>query len=796
MATPIPCEALATKTELQELETEIQTLRTQINQLLGQPEEEGGQQIDVLGLGSLAGTILAGTIFKAGEAITDIQLSGSFGSNIGNALLKGDAQFVKVSGRGVTSPLNSLQTVTKANAGKAAIGVQGAKVASSAIGLVANLATIIGTLGINIATVKILGDRIDQVEKGQLAFNQDYTNLINILSRNKQDLDAANNEINELQNLVSDQQFINSELLNDIESAQSNIDDLTATVEEQQQAYNNLETTLEEFKAEVAEFEANTGEQISDLNLTISDLETNLNTAKTNIDILYDVIEQLSIDLADAEKRITEQEVKIVQLQVTTSLLIGEIITLKAAIEADQDLTTTQFESLEAEIVLAKRMARRGGSGTPQAVRETITNQQNKTLELANSLSNNPVENLPTITYDDILNYNNPFNDIFNQLLPTIKPGEGGIMPSLEEISTQNKSDFESVLTTLGIVGLTTTVNDIKLQTSAEAITSAAETAVCNTTAPNGCMTNNIKEPLINGQNNLRDSLDTLGQGLDLIQGQQILNVVTENNGLLKNAEFGLEAINNFAKKAWEATRMDKVLNLLNTVLALHNALMLSRNLGQTLGDVVTQALSFLNIKDAEDNPIDVNEVIGSTVNTWITNLVGAETYTNIQQTWTSLNRIMVAAQGVVFAVQGIKFAVLEAIETVGSWTAKIGNNMMIQGLFEERSFPWMDENVNFRNPFGKFIERINTTEEIVGQVNNLVSSGIEAQENFNQLFEQIGETGSATQELKTSSQKLAESLTQADTDKEAIEQQENLNSASPDIDRLDLIQLEPDEIL
>ncbi len=159
----IPCEALATKAELEEL-------RNQINQLLGQPEEGEGT-IDVLGLGSLTGTILAGTIFKAGEAITDIQLSGTFGSNVGQALLKNQAQFVKVSGRGISTPLNSLQTVAKANAGKAAIGAQSAKLAGSAVGLVANLATIVGTLGLNIATVKILGARIDQNEKAQLQQN-------------------------------------------------------------------------------------------------------------------------------------------------------------------------------------------------------------------------------------------------------------------------------------------------------------------------------------------------------------------------------------------------------------------------------------------------------------------------------------------------------------------------------------------------------------------------------------------------------------------------------------------------
>ena len=79
------CEDLATKAELQEL-------RNQINQLLGQPEEEG-DLIDVLELGSLDGTLLAGTIFLAGTAIQDVALTGSFGSNVGQALLKNQAQF-------------------------------------------------------------------------------------------------------------------------------------------------------------------------------------------------------------------------------------------------------------------------------------------------------------------------------------------------------------------------------------------------------------------------------------------------------------------------------------------------------------------------------------------------------------------------------------------------------------------------------------------------------------------------------------------------------------------------------
>lgn len=762
MSDILACEDLATKAELQEL-------RNQINQLLGQPEEEGSL-IDVLGLGSLDGTLLAGTIFLAGTAMQDLQLAGSFGSNVGQALLKNQAQFVKVTGRGVQSNLNGLQQVAKANAGKAAIGAQGAKLASSSLGLVANLATIIGTLGLNIATVNILGNRIDQNEKNQLLWNQDYSNLINILSRNNQVIEEANADIETLQENIADQQQINSELLDEIESAQENIDELSANAEKQEQAYNELTTTLEDFKTQVAEFEADTGEVIEGLETTITDLESSLITAKTNIDTLYEAIENLSTNLADAEARITEQEVKITQLEIITSVQIAELTNLQIAVESDQNLTDARLDSLEAQIVLAKNSVS-GGGGTSSAVRNSISNQQNKTLELMNNLAGNPISDLPDIQPYEFDNPDNPFDDIFNQLLPQITPGTGGdLNVDIDELSTRLNDDFTNTLTTLGIVGITTTVNDIFQQTTQEAIGAAAEAAACKTAAPGGCMARDIKDPILNGQNNVQNNISNILQGLDLVQGQNILNIVQDTN--------------NFMKKAWSSTRMDKVLNVLNTVLAFHNALMLSRNLGQTLGDVASQALQFLGIRDAEDNPIDINSVIGNTVNTWITNIVGAETYANIQQSWTNLNRIMVAGQGILYSVQGIKNAVLEAQEIVGNWTAKIGNNLQVQGIFEDDSYPWMNENINFRNPFNKFLQKIDTTEEIVGQVNGLVSSGIEAQENFNELFEQ-------NSELKTASQELQETLSNYSETKETEVAEQTLESASPEIENVDVVKAE-----
>ncbi len=771
----IVCEALATKAELASIsedfatKAELQELKNQINQLLGQTDN-GGLPIDVLALGAFAGTAIGNNFTLVKESVQTIELAGTVADDIGRALADGTAQWVSVKGSGARTPLPDLTSVSKNTAAKASVGIKGAKVAASTAALVSTVATMVASVGLTIATVEILGSRIDLAEKDQLQRDKDYTNLINILSRNNQDIDEANSEIESLQEALSEQSNLNSEILDDIESAQLNIEELEANAEKQQKEYTKLEETFLEFKEEVERYEAEAIQSIDDLKATVTVLETDLATAKGNIDNLFEVVEKLSTDLADKEARLTEQGVKIEALEVVTSVQIAELTNLKSAIENNETLTDARLDNLEAQIVLGKNQVSTGG-GTSSAVREAVSNQQNKTLELMNNLADPPLESLPDIQPYEYDNPDNPFNDVFNQLLPRIIPqttGDGDV--DIDALSNRLNDDFTQTLTELGIVGLTDTVNQVRNQTTTEAIKSATEEAICDSTKPNGCIAKDIKDPLTNGQNSLSNNVNNILQGLDLAQGQNILNIVQDTN--------------NFMKKAWSTTRMDKVLNVLNTVLAFHNALMLSRNLGQTLGDVASQALQFLGIRDAEDNPIDINSVIGSTVNSWITNIVGAETYANIQQSWTNLNRIMVAGQGILYSVQGIKNAVLEAQEIVGNWTAKIGNNLQVQGIFEDDSYPWMNENINFRNPFNKFIQKIDLAEEVVSQGSSLVSSGVEAQENFNELFNQ-------NSELKTASEELQETLSNFSETKETEVAEQTLESASPEIENVDVVKAE-----
>ena len=783
MATPIPCEALATKAELNEL-------KQQINELFGRLEDDETQVKDVLNEGNLEGTLFLGSFIAGVDGVVEkvksrVNLGAPTRTNI--LFRNGNGKYFK---SGTVDRLNKL---IQANNAQATAALKNSAVNASRItGLLSFLLPVLNYTLIQVQTRKLNPLILENIDR-QIATDQVNWDLTMRIFNYQRDL--TEEQIGTLktdfldnlstQKIINDEnQLANSQLSQQIEERDVLIGVLKFQIEE-------LKRILKEQKEENAAIADEFGLFAGEAQEQIRELEEVNFTQNARIEALEAQLDEILLQVGESELDLLSSREALTEWELLTGNKGAELenlefdfanFDLQSASENDRETNINQTRARFTTIYdyalnSSNTPSSGGGGGLPSNARKNIVNTQNKQIELTAKLAGIDPTSLAGFPILDFqaTQFSNPFGEIIDNLIPNINVGEGGEISEMDyqELSDRLSTDVTNSVAT-GLVALTAIANKIDLQTTSDAITSAAETAVCNTTAPGGCMTNNIRNPIEQGQNNLGNLFTNALQGIDLRQGQVILEMATNTN--------------QFVKKAWSTTKMDKVLNVLNTILAFHNALMLSRNLGQTLGDVASQALQFLKIKDSEDNFIDVNEVVGTTIDSWITNIIGAQTYATIQQSWTSLNRIMVAAQGVVFAVQGVKNAVLEGLETVGNWTAKIGNNMMVQGLLEERSFPWMNENVNFRNPFNKFLQKIDTTEEIVGQVNNLVSSGIEAQENFNQIFEQ-------SSEVKTASQELQDNLSAFDTEKETLEQQEILTSQSPDIDRLDLIQLEPDEI-
>lgn len=295
----------------------------------------------------------------------------------------------------------------------------------------------------------------------------------------------------------------------------------------------------------------------------------------------------------------------------------------------------------------------------------------------------------------------------------------------------------------------------------------AVEEAVCDS-SQGGCLKSNVVDPLTAGQNNLTNAL----QGLDL----GLLGVI---NGKLGDAIPG--GIGGYLKKAWEVAQVDKIINMANLITSTHNAAMLSRNLGDTIAEVATQALQFLNIKSPTGEAIDVGEIVGNTVSNLITSLVPENIRTNVSATWLKVNRIHASAVGMASAITQTKNAVLEVQEITNNWLAEIGNNIQEQGIIEEDSYPWMKDDNDYKNPYTGFLNKINNVEEVIEQASSFINSATELKD--------------STEQLTTSKEEVTTALTAFSATKQTDEDSKKAESASPEIDRLDLIQLEEDEI-
>lgn len=266
--------------------------------------------------------------------------------------------------------------------------------------------------------------------------------------------------------------------------------------------------------------------------------------------------------------------------------------------------------------------------------------------------------------------------------------------------------------TAIAIAGITALLNPIANNTTPEALRDAAETGTCRTLQPGGCMAP-IAQNAANAANNSANNGAALSGLMAFLQGlqaaflQPILAGVNLVNTKLGPVMAGADGIGGFLKRAYEATHIDKVLNAMNTVLLVHNAAMLSRNLGSTLGDLTSQALSTIGIKDAEGSPIDINKEIGTQVNTFMENLVGAEVWKGTKTSWNKASSIISSATNIMYTVRSMFDSGREILEWSAENTGKIGNALKKYRIVGEDAYKWMPERVTVQNAFTRRLDRI-----------------------------------------------------------------------------------------
>ena len=257
----------------------------------------------------------------------------------------------------------------------------------------------------------------------------------------------------------------------------------------------------------------------------------------------------------------------------------------------------------------------------------------------------------------------------------------------------------------------------------------------------------NLKSNCQAADNNLLDLLNALNTGMlakiDAKLGPQLPGGIS---GFLQGFRSKMER---FIK--W--SHADRIMNVLNLWATIHNAFMLSRNLGETLFSLFDNIFAGLGIhlKDEEGENLDVSEWVGQQLDTTFKLVFGTTNWTTAKKEWQKWNRIYQAAANVVWTIRSLGDTVLGALEIVGSYVAKIGNAAKRAGEVMENAYGWMNVTPRFSN---KWMNRVETVENTVSDLDSVVS--------------EVREVGDVTKEIQESRERLTKSISQADDGEQA----------------------------
>lgn len=208
--------------------------------------------------------------------------------------------------------------------------------------------------------------------------------------------------------------------------------------------------------------------------------------------------------------------------------------------------------------------------------------------------------------------------------------------------------------------------------------------------------------------------------------------------------------VNQFMRKAWETTRIQKAINALTLVTTLHNAYYLSRDVGATLGEMISLMLDTVGIDDEAGNPLDINTMVGDRVKSTINAALGEQLATNISNALTKASRIYQSASNVIWSIRNITDSTTDLLEITANNTGKIGNSLRLSKVVDALTMPRFSENHRAgdatRRKTQRILDGIEQVDDTVGTLYAAVATVRDVQEEIqvagqakDTLLEEIG---------------------------------------------------------
>ncbi|BAY74176.1 hypothetical protein NIES25_05860 [Nostoc linckia NIES-25] len=238
-----------------------------------------------------------------------------------------------------------------------------------------------------------------------------------------------------------------------------------------------------------------------------------------------------------------------------------------------------------------------------------------------------------------------------------------------------------------------------------------------NSTAQHTTTRTTILTPIMTALAAILALLKQIYDAVVAVSNAAILALLNVINNKLGNQVLG--GISGLITRIAQNSYLDKVLQVLTFAATMHNALMLSNQLGQTLIMIIDQVLGFILPKGIDGNPINFSEVLGKAVHEIIADTIGEANYTTLSEAWQKANRIYQAASNVFNQVTQLGGLITTGLEVIGGNLGKIGNALRKGGVLLENAYAYMNPQPNLQ---GKFFSLLNTANEKLSSIAAVVA--------------------------------------------------------------------------
>jgi hypothetical protein len=689
---------------------------------------------------------------------------------------------------------NKAVTTAKTAATKAEAAISSAAAAEAKAGqalatagsLIAALPAIliaIAAFGLIQAQLRATQARVDQQEKALEAYNADYTRLINLISQNNIAINKNNvaieannvairaNEsaIAAMNSRLLGVESTNRNLANDFNQASQQINSLTGEVNA-----SRLEAQTSRQESNIASIKANK----ATVNANIATVDVNKASTEAN----------KVIDIANQNAEVLKQ------VQGDNNLLKAELFGIKfaqsltkQAIESSRSATETKFdgklqtltingatkEYVVKKVGVATRAYASGirdlnGQivGLPDKfesiIKEQFITRTQKFVEKAQEkvektiAATFPEFDLKKVSAEikaEIGKVEKKFDDRFNETIKDISK-----IQEIQEIKINTNVDTKiqklEQVNNKQAAEINTKID--KIDSKFNLIPTPGQIAIAvgsldilrqikDKPTPKSLCLAPVYVPPVGAQAKLNGGAIAGLQTVTIAQNgliQKTVNAVgkttTKIQEVVTNKTYGLEKIQNFADTAWKATQADKVLQVVNTTLLIHNAMMLSNNLLSTMGEATSMALQAVGIKDHTNNPIDVNTLVRGKITAVLSSVLGAENYKALTARIAKVNRIYQSGINILDATRNMFDATHSIGEVTLRHTGEIGNALRNAGVVAEDSYQEMVEKVNPASKrlmgLEKFRSGVEVAEEAFDSVAQVSGNVLEIQENITQI--------------------------------------------------------------